>query len=114
MRRKVRRKGIKPAASVKSLRLDLKVLQSKFDEYHRRVTNYSLEINTLPLQRRLMSIEPANVEGRINGLTIPELVMLVNLSEGTGECIVLETENNKRDLLVIASKKAPRVPMELL
>ena len=65
-------------------------------------------------KRRLMSIAPSNEKGLINGLTIPELVMLVNLSEGTGETIVLETENNKHDLLVIAKKNSPRVPWELL
>jgi hypothetical protein len=34
--------------------------------------------------------------------------------EGTGETIVLETENNKKDLLVVAKKKLPRTPYELL
>jgi hypothetical protein len=39
--------------------------------------------------------------------------MLVNLSEGTGEQIILETENNKKDLLIVAKKMVP-TPWALL
>jgi hypothetical protein len=85
-------------------------LQKYFEEYRAKVRAYVLAVGSNPSnssKRRLMSITPANDEGLINGLTIPELVMLVNLTEGTGEQIILETENNKKDLLVVAKKTVP-------
>jgi hypothetical protein len=88
-------------------------LQKYFEEYRAKVRAYTLAVGSNASKRRLMSIEPSNVKGLINGLTIPELVMLVNLSEGTGEQIILETENNKRDLLVLAKKTVP-TPWALL
>ena len=88
-------------------------LQKYFEEYRAKVRAYTLAVGSNSSKRRLMSIEPSNVKGLINGLTIPELVMLVNLSEGTGEQIILETENNKRDLLIVAKKFVP-TPWELL
>jgi hypothetical protein len=91
-----------------------KSVQAEFDAYKTNVRAYVMAERNLSNKRRLMSIAPSNDKGLINGLTIPELVMLVNLSDGTGETIVLETENNKHDLLVIAKKKAPRTPWELL
>lgn len=65
-------------------------------------------------RRPLMTIEPSNKDGHINGMTIPELVMLVNLNNNTDEETVLETVNDNKNLLVVARKKLPRVPWELL
>ena len=104
----------KPKATVKSLRADIAALNARHDKFRADVRAYVLAISSVSNSRRLMSIAPSNEKGLINGLTIPELVMLVNLSEGTGEIITLETENNKHDLLVIAKKKNPRTPWELL
>ena len=101
----------KPKATVKTLRTELKALQAQFDK-HKENTRAFLAAKTA--NRDLMTIEPANDKGMINGLTIPELVMLVNLSEGTGEFITLRTINNKRDLVVMAKKNLPPTPWELL
>src|ERR1017187_2647159 len=88
-------------------------LQKYFEEYRAKVRAYTLAVGSNSGRRRLMSIAPANEKGLINGLTIPELVMLVNLSDGTGEQIILETENNKKDLLIVAKKFVP-TPWDLL
>lgn len=104
----------KPKATVNSLRADIAALNARHDKFRADVRAYVLAISSVSNSRRLMSIAPSNEKGLINGLTIPELVMLVNLSEGTGEIITLETENNKHDLLVVAKKKNPRTPWELL
>ena len=82
-------------------------LQKYFEEYRAKVRAYTLAVGSNASKRRLMSITPANDKGLINGMTIPELVLMVNLSAGTGEQIILETENNKRDLLVLAKKTVP-------
>ena len=88
-------------------------LQQDYEAFRAKARAYALATGGNANRRRLMSIAPANDKGLINGLTIPELVMLVNLSEGTGEQIILETENNKKDLLVVA-KKTVSVPWSLL
>ena len=102
----------KPKATVKTLRTELKALQAQFDKHKDNTRAFILAAKTAT--RGLMTIEPANDKGMINGLTIPELVMLVNLSEGTGEFITLRTINNKRDLVVMAKKNLPPTPWELL
>ena len=88
-------------------------LQQDYEAFRQKVRVYVLEVNRVSNSRNLMTIEPATDKGLINGMTIPELVMLVNLSEGTGEKIILETENNKRDLLIVAKKTVP-TPWKLL
>jgi len=104
----------KPKVTVKSLRVELNNAQKRFDEFRSKVRAYVLEVNNQSKRRPLMTIEPANAKGQINGLTIPELVMLVNLSEGTGEFITLETTDENKNLKVVATKKLPRTPWELL
>ena len=88
-------------------------LQKDYEAFRNTVRAYALAVGGVDSRRRLMSIAPANEKGMINGMTIPELVMLVNLSAGTGEQIILETEDNKRDLLIVAKKFVP-TPWDLL
>lgn len=104
----------KPKATVKSLREELKNLQAEYEVYKQKVRAHLFAVSPMVNRRALMDIEPANAKGMINGMTIPELVMLVNLSESTDEIVILETVNNKKDLRVIAKKKQPRLPLELL
>jgi hypothetical protein len=108
----------KPKATSKAVvRLknqEIKRLEEEDLAYRAKVRAYVLEIGNVSNKRRLMSIESSNNKGLINCLTIPVFVMLVNLCDGTGKTIVLETENNKKDLLVVAKKKLPRTPYELL
>jgi hypothetical protein len=87
-------------------------LQKDYASYRETVRAYIMAVNSVSARRNLMTIEPANEKGMINGLTIPELVMLVNLCEGTGEYIVLETVDNKKNLRVVAKKKQI-IPFEL-
>jgi hypothetical protein len=102
----------KTKATVKTLRAELKALQAVLDKRTELFRAFVFEVKTAA--RNLMTIQPANEKGMINGLTIPELVMLVNLQEGTGEHVILHTTNNKRDLLVVTKKNLPPTPWELL
>lgn len=104
----------KPKATVKSLREELKNLQTEYVVYKQKVRAHLFAVRPMMNRRALMDIEPANANGMINGLTIPELVMLVNLCEGTDEFIILETINNKKDLHIVAKKNQPRLPQELI
>jgi hypothetical protein len=102
----------KPKATVKTLRAELKALQAVLDKHKADTRAFVFAVKTAG--RTLMTIAPANDKGMINGLTIPELVLLVNLKENEGEYVTLRTTNNKRDLVVMAQKNLPPTPWELL
>ncbi len=106
----------KPKATVRSLREELKNLQARQEVFHNNVRAYVLQVNNQSGRRPLMSIEPVTSKGTINGITISELIMLVKLADGTRETVSLETTQQAGVdcLYVVAKKKAPRVPMELL
>ena len=104
----------KPKVTIKTKNEEIKKLQ---EDYKRMVENaraFASAASSHSNRRALMTIKPANENGTINGLTIPELIMLVNLNSNTGEETLLETSYDHKELLVIAKKRAPRVPMELL
>jgi hypothetical protein len=104
----------KSKVTVKSLREDLKNLQAQFDAYMAKARAYALENSRLSNRRALMTIEPTTDKGLVNGITIAELVMLVNLNDAQGETTLLETTNNKKNLSVIARKRLAITPIELL
>lgn len=101
-------------ATTKSMKKLYEGLQLDYEAFRSKVRAFALESMSISNVRNLMTIAPANDKGMINGMTIPELVMLVNLSEGTGEHIVLRTTNNKQDLLVTAKKNLPPTTWGLL
>jgi hypothetical protein len=102
----------KPKATVKTLRAELKALQAVLDKRTETFRAFVFAVKTAG--RTLFTIAPANDKGMINGMTIPELIMLVNLKENEGEYITLRTTSNKQDLVVIAQKNLPSTPWELL
>lgn len=104
----------KPKATVKSLREELKTLQVQFDTYKAKARAYILDNSRITNRRALMTIEPANEKGQINGMTIPELVMLVNLNNANNEATLLETVNNGKNLFVVAKRRPASTPIELL
>ena len=85
-------------------------LQAKYDELRGRIRAFVMPIYSIANRRTLMEITPSNEKGLINGLTIPELIMLVNLNNGTGESTHLESDGKK--LYVIAKKSLPSTPYE--
>ena len=97
---------------VKKLKVTVKSSEANFKAYQEKVRAYVLEVNRNFNKRYLMSIEPANEQGHINGMAIPELIMLVNLNNGTGEDTLLEV--NGKTLHVVAKKKLPCIPLGLL
>ncbi len=104
----------KPKATVKSLRAEMKLLQAHFDTFKENARAYVLAVGNNGGRRALMTITPANENGMVNGITIPELVMLVNLNNSFGENVLLETTNNNKNLLIVAKKKNPAIPWLLL
>ena len=104
----------KPKATTKSLKAEIQKMQEEHLKFREKVRAYILAACSTGSRRPLMTIEPANKEGKINGMTIPELVMLVNLSKATFETVLLETTNQEKDLYVVAKKQLPSTPWELL
>jgi hypothetical protein len=98
----------------KNLRKEFKELKEKYKSMCNSARAYILSTRSVGNRRELMTVAPCNDKGMINGLTIPELVMLVNLTAGTNEHIILETTNDKRNLLVVAKKNPMPIPYEFL
>lgn len=103
----------KPKVTIKTKNEEIKKLQENYKRMVENARAYALAASSQSNRRELMTIEPANENGMINGITIPELIMLVNLNS-TGEETLLETSYDHKTLLIIARKRAPRVPMGLL
>ena len=101
----------KPKATIRSKNKEIEVLTQQFADFKLKVRAFVLATHTNG--RQLMTIEPANDKGMINGMTIPELVLLVNLTETTGEVIQLRTSNDRHDLVVTAKKRVA-TPWELM
>ena len=101
----------KPKATTRSKNKEIEVLKQQFADFKLKVRAFVLATQTHG--RDLMTIEPANNKGMINGMTIPELVLLVNLTEGTDEVVQLRTVNNHRDLVLTARKRVA-TPWEMM
>lgn len=94
-----------------STRAKLKQVQNELSDFREKAKAL---IYTLvhPKTRLLMSIVPTDTQGRINGITIPELIMLVNLNRGTNERIILEVED--KTLKVYAEALRPMISVSSL
>ncbi len=104
----------KPKVTIKSLREEVKNLQENFTKYQQTARAYIFANNSFSNRRQLMQIKIVTDKGTINAMSIAELVLLVNLNNGTGENTVLETTNNAQELVVIAKRKGPSIPAGLL
>ena len=65
-----------------------------------------------PPHRALLSVDAVDAQGKLNGMTIVELLTIVNLTDATGERVYLKA--NGKTITAVAESKAPRAPMELL
>jgi len=66
-----------------------------------------------PPSRRILSVDAATAEGKINGMTIVELLAITNLLSTTGEKLYFVPGPSK-SLIGYAVKDTPRAPLELL
>ena len=70
----------------------VKSVTAEFEKYRLAAKNFIWKLQN-PTRRRLMSIVAADAQGRINGITIPELLVLVQLTEGTNERVYLSAQD---------------------
>ncbi len=71
-------------------------------------------IHTLkfPTRRKLLSVDAADAQGKINGLTVVELLTIVNLTAQTHERVFLSAEG--KTIAAWAEQIAPTTPTDLL
>jgi hypothetical protein len=65
-----------------------------------------------PSSRRILSVDVADAQGKLNGMTIAELVAITNLLSAQGEKLYLVPF--EKSIIGYAVKDAPRAPFELL
>lgn len=104
----------KPKVTIASLRVELMNLKADYQAYREKARAYIFATNSFSNRRQLMQIKTITEKGTVNAMSIAELVMLVNLNNGTGENTVLETTNGAQELVVIAKRKGPSIPAGLL
>lgn len=90
----------------------VKSLTKKFQDW-RIVAKDFIHALKYPTTRQLASLSASDPTGRINGMTVPELLAFVNLSALTNERVVLRAKGKE---IVFLAEKIPGIftPLELL
>ena len=109
----------KPKVTIKTVKAlyeglqeDYEGLQEDYETFRAKARAYILANGSYSNRRSLMTINPVTEKGMVNAMSIAELILLVNLSNGTDENILLETSGN--DLVVIAKRKPTSIPKDIL
>src|ERR1039458_748725 len=102
----------KPKVTIKTVKALYEGLQEDYETFRAKVRAYILANGSYSNRRSLMTINPVTEKGLVNAMSIAELILLVNLSNGTDENILLETSGN--DLVVIAKRKPTSIPKDIL
>lgn len=70
-------------------------------------------IHTLkyPTTRKLLSVDAADAQGKLNGMTVVELLTIVNLTAMTHERVYLTAEG--KTISAWAEQEAPYIPVDL-
>jgi hypothetical protein len=89
----------------------LEVLSTTFATYKENAQKFMYTLQNPP-HRALLSVDAADAQGKLNGMTIVELLLIVNLTDAQGERVYLKASG--KTITAVAEKKAPRAPMELL
>ncbi len=83
-------------------------------EGYRAIAREYIRTLQKPLQRKLMSSDAADATGKLNGLTIVELIAISRLSENTGERVFLTVSNDNKTVTLYAEKWPASAPFLLL
>lgn len=102
----------KPKVTIKTVKALYEGLQEDYETFRAKARAYILANGSYSNRRSLMTINPVTEKGLVNAMSIAELILLVNLSNGTDENILLETSGN--DLVVIAKRKPTSIPKDIL
>ena len=97
--------------TLKGLRKELSDALTKFAAYRGFAVDY-VKNDSYRKQRLVSSIDAADSNGKLNGLTIVELLAIIKMADQTKERIVLKYFNKTLELY--AETLTPFVPEELL
>jgi hypothetical protein len=89
----------------------LKSVTAAFYAWRIAAKNYIHELRN-PQSRQILSIEAADSLGKLNGMTVVELIAITNLLSQTGEKLYLVPQG--KAITGYAVKNPARAPMELL
>lgn len=87
------------------------ILQKDYEQF-RKDAKANLWSLRYPAKRALLSIDAADAQGKLNGLTVVELLTIVNLTDATGERVYLTAQG--KTITAWAEKLVPRSAMESL
>jgi len=97
--------------TLKSVKRLYEGLQKDYEAF-RTLARRTLSGLRYPLSRRLLSVDAADAQGKLNGMTIVELITIANLTNGTGERLIVEAQG--KTIVMFAEKTSTPVPMEML
>ena len=97
--------------TLKGLRKELSDALTQFAAYRAFAVDY-VKNDSYRKQRLVLSADAADSEGRLNGLTIVELLAIIKMADQTKERIVLKCFD--KTLQLYAETLTPFVPVELV
>jgi hypothetical protein len=89
----------------------LKSVTAKFEAWRATARGFMYQLQN-PATRQIISIEAADEQGKLNGMTVVELIAITNLLSQTGEKLYLVPQG--KAITGYAVKNPARAPMELL
>jgi hypothetical protein len=101
----------KPKVTLRSAKKLYEGLQQNYAAYRKSAQEFIFTLQNPP-SRRILSVDAADAQGKLNGMTIAELIAITNLLSAQGEKLYLVPQG--KAIIGYAVKDAPRAPEELL
>jgi hypothetical protein len=89
----------------------VKSVAAEFTAWRKIAKDYITQLRE-PLTRRILSVDVTDAQGKLNGVTVVELVAIVNLLATTGEKLYLVPY--QKSIVGYAVKDTAPMPTELL
>ena len=88
----------------------LKSVKAEFEKFKEDDRN-ALRSYRFPSTRALLTVEAADAQGRLNGMTVVELITVVQLTKNTGERVYITAQGKT---ITLFAEKPAVTPMEML
>ncbi|MGA2886073.1 MAG: hypothetical protein ABSE80_13130 [Halobacteriota archaeon] len=88
----------------------LKSVKAEFEKFKEDARN-ALGSYRFPSTRALLTVEAADAQGRLNGMTVVELITVVQLTKNTGERVYITAQGKT---ITLFAEKPAVTPMEML
>ena len=96
----------------KQKKTTVKSVQAEFDEFKKIAKQFAQEVHNRPFTI-VAEIEAATAEGKLNGLTVVELLTMVNMVAQQGRDIRLSLAGAPKTLRVWSEGRKPSIPYQL-